>query len=871
MEVKQIKEALDNVFHKENARIVFWNDPEQEFLSSLPEILSEDITLIKLNEIGALEVKIRIERNEAEKKFLLYSPEEEPDYHEDWLLDVRLYSQSFRADRASILLNDLGLSHHQSLRDYISRRRRFFDSKDRLQKLKPFIESNDNELDLDRKMLAVLTRSDQAELFNIVRTLFQWMTMADEIDFKILPPVWDQIEKFDLDKSLWELVKLSFGYSEEIPSLGNLLIRLMVSDYIHDLKGNIPTALQNLQLPPSGISNAVVCLDQWRDSSSKGESYNKLAEEVALKIRIEEHLNGVEIEEVLGAVTFLEIEKAIIRGLLNRVCSTADHIDAVNIRDIATRRQSGHWVSSLSIPEQQRKARQAVYEALAVSAEFFDLRNQYREGFHYDSQEAMYEAYEKELYKFDQRYRHFCENADLAESQGWDMLKALRNEIEACYCNWYLTKMGLAWGKYVEELLKEWVIKNIPNQYRFYERNVSPQLKEGEKRRVFVIISDAFRYEVAQELTSVLNGKYRFEASLASQLGVLPSYTALGMASLLPHKKLEYTKKGDVLADGKATSSLEYRNDLLSEVTGVAVKAEDLLAMKQEEGREFISDKKVIYIYHDKIDAVGEKTSTEGDTFEAVRRAIQEIGDLVSYVVNTLNGNYVIVTADHGFLFTESAPDETDKSKLEDKPKGTIKAKKRYLLGQNLPKNDEVWYGKTRISAKAEGDMEFWIPKGANRFHFAGGAKFIHGGAMLQEVLVPVITVKQAKSKSSKEKTKIKNVMVQVLGTKHKITTQSHRFTLVQMEPIRDRIRPITLKVAIYEDKKIVSSIEKITFDSTSDKMDDRQKSLLLTLQDRHYNKKTRYRLLLQDVDTDIEQQSIDVIIDRAIADDFDF
>ena len=47
---------------------------------------------------------------------------------------------------------------------------------------------------------------------------------------------------------------------------------------------------------------------------------------------------------------------------------------------------------------------------------------------------------------------------------------------------------------------------------------------------------------------------------------------------------------------------------------------------------------------------------TEGETFEAVRQAIDELAALVGYIVNNLNGNHVVVTADHGFLFTESAP-----------------------------------------------------------------------------------------------------------------------------------------------------------------------------------------------------------------------
>ena len=62
-----------------------------------------------------------------------------------------------------------------------------------------------------------------------------------------------------------------------------------------------------------------------------------------------------------------------------------------------------------------------------------------------------------------------------------------------------------------------------------------------------------------------------------------------------------------------------------------------------------------------------------------------------------------------------------------------------------------------------------------------------------------------------------------------------------------------------------------VTFDSTSSNFDERQKPVILTLRDRPYDKRTPYRLVLRDADTDIEQVSLDVIIDRAINDDFDF
>ena len=883
MDTTQLDDALARLFVDDGERIVFWHDPEQEFLdfmNRLPFLTFGDIIvhIIRLDQVSLLATKIRLERDEPDSRFLLYAPTEEPDDADDWLLDIRLYSRSFRADRASIILDELGLENHH-LRDHLTQRRRFFDNKERLQKLKTLVTSNDTAVDLDRKMLAVVVKAEQPELFTILRTLFHTWTDVedtDDIDLSIPPPCWDLIAKFDLAQSFWHVIQTTFGYQEDTPSLRNLLIRLLVTDYAGHLHGDVPQSLAHLLLPRSGHANAVVCLAQWRDSHRRGSSYDLLSAEVARILKIEEHVAALEIEQLLDVMTFLDVEKAIVRGLRDRVLSTAETIDVEAVRDIATRRQDGHSASRTvpTSPMVPRQALTAVYEALVAAAAFFALRNRYADGFRFDTAAAMYRAYETELYTFDQRYRQCCAAADTVESQNWDVLKTLRAQVEAVYVHWYLTHLTLAWGTFVDpagptSLLQRWRIDQVPNQHQFYQRHVKRRLDEADNRKVFVIISDAFRYEAAQELTQVLNGTYRFEADLTSQLGVLPSYTALGMASLLPHQSLTYHENGSVLVDGHATASLEQRSAVLGAVNGVAIRAEELLAMKKDQGRAFVSRHRVIYVYHNQVDAIGDTASTEAQTFQAVRTAITDLADTVRYIVNTLNGNYVVITADHGFVFTETAPGAPDRSALTEKPPGTVTAKKRYLIGHDLPEAHQTWHGTTLVTAVAEGGMEFWIPKGANRFHFTGGARFIHGGAMLQEIVVPVITVRHKKDRAVRGETTIQPVMVHVLGTGHKITAPRHRFALLQMEPVSERVTPITLKVAVYDRDAPVTSVETVTFDSTSGNIDERKKWVPLVLRDRPYDKTTRYRLVLRDVDTGIEQSNVDVIIDRAFADDF--
>ena len=335
-------------------------------------------------------------------------------------------------------------------------------------------------------------------------------------------------------------------------------------------------------------------------------------------------------------------------------------------------------------------------------------------------------------------------------------------------------------------------------------------------------------------------------------LGVLPSYTALGMASLLPHETIAYSDKGDVLVDNKPTTGTEARSKQLATVEGMACQAKDLRRMKSQEAREFTQGKRVVYVYHNVIDARGDSAHTEGETFEAVSNCIDELVELVQFCVNKLNAAKVWVTADHGFLFQQTSPDETDRSKLTYRPASALTVKSRYVVGRELGPTPEGHHGSIEVTAGAIGGMEFWVPRAANRFHFGGGARYVHGGAMPQEVLVPLVTVTHLRGKQ-KETSRSEKVSVQVLGTNHKITTPTYRFELIQTEAVGERRRPITLRAAVYDGARAVTSVETFTFDSTSDSIEERKKSIRLKLHTGTYDKTTPYRLVLRDVETDAE------------------
>ncbi|MQG89058.1 MAG: BREX-1 system phosphatase PglZ type A, partial [SAR202 cluster bacterium] len=693
-------------------------------------------------------------------------------------------------------------------------------------------------------------------------------------DLEVVPSCWQRIEKYGLAPFFWQQIEKSFGYRREDPDLQNLLFHLLLSEFSHLLREHTPKEFEAYKLNDSGTGNAGVCLAQWRDSAKQAASYNILSENVSVKISLKDKIKPLTPETLVRSTTFREADSVIVTTLLKRLNATDQSTDVSAIEDIATQRQASHWMQSTSVSEPKRRARRAVYEAIISAARFFELRNKYQDGFQNDSVESLYQAYVDELYQFDQLYRHYHYSKDLFQKEeAQQIFGELTERIENAYKTAYLQKLALSWAPYMPDLLSNWSvgIDGVENQHQFFKQKVAKYHKDQSRKvRTYVIISDAFRYEAGVELTKELNGTDKASATISTQLGVLPSYTTLGMASLLPHDTLTYSGTS-VLADGKSTAGTDGRKAILETVNGTAIRSEDLLNLKKQEGREFQKDKEVVYIYHNEIDAKGDSATTESETFAATRTAIDELRQLVKYIFNNLSGTRVLITADHGYLYTVSSPDETDKSKLPDKPISTVLAKKRYLIGEDLPEHDLVWRGQTSRTAGCDGQTEFWIPKAANRFHFTGGARFIHGGAMPQEIIIPVIEVKQAKSDADIAKTKTKTVDVSLLGSNHKITTPTHRFKFVQTEPVGDRHKILTAKIAIYDGDTVVSNIATIVFDSESPDLDDRIQTVKLTLTDRQFDRQRAYQLIVKDSSTDFPVTSQDVYIDRAISDDFDF
>ncbi len=465
--------------------------------------------------------------------------------------------------------------------------------------------------------------------------------------------------------------------------------------------------------------------------------------------------------------------------------------------------------------------------------------------------------YTRELYKMDRRYRYFYFYLDSLEITV--KYEKLRDLVESIYTNEYLNQIIVNWNNEMVDADGE---TGLDLQRRFYAKNI-----QFTKEKTVVIISDAFRYEVADTLFERLQADEKCNATITAMQGVLPSYTPLGMASLLPCKTIQYNDKFDVLVDGRICASTEQRESQLQayKPNSRCIQLDSMKSMKREELREIFTGQEVVYVYHNQVDARGDAAKTENEVFIAFEEAIKEIHDLMRRISSQANTHHFYITADHGFIY------KRDKLEASDKISG---ASKSNSLGQRYALSDQEWNAEGVCSTKVgkilgnADERTVAYPLASDIFKVAGaGQNFVHGGCSPQEMIVPLVEVKVERGK--KETTTAELALVSLTS---KITNLITILDFVQTEPISDVVKETQYRVYfISEDNEKISNENIVIADKKDKDTAKRMFRLRFSFKNKQYNKFQKYYLVAHDDKNDLEVLRHEIIMDIAFADDFGF
>ncbi|MEU4569003.1 BREX-1 system phosphatase PglZ type A [Micromonospora sp. NPDC023956] len=814
-------------------RVVFWHDPDGQYAADLDGLQLPGVQTIRVanNEYG---IKNRLLHDEPTSKFLVYRSGQVPTGIGNWLLDLELAYKVFTADRTALIAQDLGLSC-KGIDEVVQTHEKFFKATKRVQSLKARLRAEDDSTDLRAKMTAVLLGlKDSHSLLEITRTLLTENAQG-------LHAKYDALVDYGLDDFYWRGAASIYGYESPSPSIDDLVLWIF-RKAIEGFKSDRPGGLQNIQLDFASLRN---------DRRSQ-EALATLAKRAARNLDYASLIEDTSFGDLVAVDLFEESDQKIISDLARAVAEQT--VTPREVAEVVRARQSSVWIDGY----------RQLYTAVASASELLgelallDLGIQ--------SFDDGLERYRRKWFRIDQLYRQFVYAARTAEYP--KPLEALREQVEKRYTNKFVYGLGNAWQQQVDQV-DRWRSTALRSQTSFYAGYVEPLVRDGDKKAV-VIISDALRYEVADELGSRIRQENRFDATLDAVLGVLPSYTQLGMAALLPHSTLKHSADGKtVLANGQPTNGTAFRGKILERVGGAAIQAEDFKALNADERRELYKANRVLYVYHNRIDATGDKPGTERQVFEAVEDTLRDIVDLVKKLASA-NATNIFITADHGFLFQDEALG--DIFFLSTQPQGDdIKVvNRRYVLGRGL-KVDNAFATFDAAQLGLQSDLEVQIPKSIHRLRLAGGgSRFVHGGATLQEIVVPVLAV------NKKRKSDTRLVNVEVWPESDKITTGQVVVRLFQSEPVTDKVQPRTLRAGLYVGENLISNLAHLTFDQISaDKRDRYQSAQMLLSQDAndYNNRAVEFRLEERIPNTNRWRVYAKAIytLKRSFASDFDF
>ena len=659
---------------------------------------------------------------------------------------------------------------------------------------------------------------------------------------------YEELFKFGNEEFILGLFNDTFGVSinsyEELEEVYKSLVFTYFATSLKDIK---KVSRYSKYLLTKKTTNVYVFINSlMRDKTTK-EYFEKIAQDIEEEFGIEELIKSMDIEEYNLSDAFKVIDKYVIKYLVDKLFNGIGEYDIY--KNYIDDRENKYWFDKL----------ENEYNLLKVSIAFFEKIKELENEIKIVDIDKFAKDYADSFSEVDTLYRKMYFYYDSIEDK--DVFINLKNKIENIYINDFMTELSIKWSDMIENLTK-YDSNRITLQKDFYKNYIKPF--NDKKDRIVVIISDAFRYECAKELNNRLK-VFASKSDIGYMQGLVPSYTKLGMAALLPNKVLSRVQDSDdILVDGLSSSSIKDRELLLQNENpdSIAVKYDDLYDMTKLEWKKLFSGKKVVYIYHDTVDNAGEHN--ENTIFSACDKAINELEKLVRDLHTTFSGINAFITADHGFFYKRGKVESYEKT---NKISNATKQKTRYSYSDSVSEEEGILsINLDYIFGQDSGYVN--IPKGNIIYARQGtGINYVHGGILPQEIIIPVIDFKSTRTSDMSKK-----VGITYSGLSTKITNAITYLEFLQDNNVDDNNKPCRYLVH-FEDENgnRISDECTIVANYENTEVKDRFFKEKFVFKNISYDKEKAYYLVIIDEETGIEVQKIKFYIDIAIVNNFDF
>lgn len=816
-------------------RIIFWYDEDREFEEKLDGLQLDNAKIVRLTGSNTFAVKKLLCADDLSSNFLVYSPLSFQKDDDNWLINVQLYSEEFRADLVSIWIDEMGLTSTPIIRKQVKNYRAFFDVKERRSKVASIKSNITTAAQMHLAVMAALCGKNDIQANSIVHTVIRAGLDIETND------IYQSFVTYGADTAFWAMVSQATGYNEgDDSNLGRLAMHMLLTAatgtlHLDDLAG----LDAYISIPHQAYCYELV--SDWIHGEDSRQLY-EVARYVEDGARLYQRFSKLPVEALVGTECFPCIDECILTALMTEI---RDHIIKVDvIKATVEKRRTMAWYEDVS----------CYYEGILQVANMQAFFLEHADGFHTVEPAKIWKEYTTDYYRMDTFYRqfHLCFQKCLKVSNPLldDLFKHVTEKVEGLYSHWFVGLLGENWsGASAENLEQFGRILEVPQQMDFYRSKVKPGTN-----RTYVIISDAFRYEVAASLAAQLRRETQSKVELNSCQAIFPTVTKFGMAALLPHRELAAVEKSSgllsVLVDGQTTDAGNRDKILkLANKASVALKYDNIIGLKRAERQALVKGMEVVYIYHDKVDIASH--TSDSAVFPACDEAISDIKNLVRIIVNEFGGTNIIITADHGFLYTYSPLSEDDKVDKTTPSEQDVEIDRRYLITR---KGANPEYLLPVKFLDGQSDFNAFAPRGNVRIKKKGGGlNFVHGGISLQEMVVPIVEYQHLRTATkayqrNRDKIDTKPVTLNLLSASKKISNMIFSLSFYQKEPVGDNREQATYLIYFTDSNgKQISDTCKIIADKTSENGQDRTFRCSFNLRSQKYSSQESYYLVIAD------------------------
>lgn len=627
------------------------------------------------------------------------------------------------------------------------------------------------------------------------------------------------------------------GIRKKQPTLRGLMTAILLNFAYDEAQLDLPSSFADYQLNP--VNNAISFVQNSRNMIDARDDLFKIAREVWQFVHAETQFKRLDIPQLIKIDAFPQIDELIIAWMTDRLLDN----------DIAVRVGEKTLEQAISLREKlaYHKEYDQLYqiEMAAVTILRFQPKG------NADNLEVLISDYTTHDYRIDTTYREFVAKLMSVNPDQETLVEGLRWKVENTYLNDYLAHSVSEWNR----VYSPKQVSQAHQQRRFYSTFVT-----SEQQKTVVIISDAFRFEAAKELQAKLDGQDKFESKMNWMITGLPSVTYFGMPALLPNHHLDYHGEKNVTVDDQTCDTVDKRREILQaeNQSSQATQVSKFLSMNTEQRKALLSGQQIVYLYHNEIDVTGESAKTENNVFKAVDETIDALSRTIELLRN-LSVRNILVTSDHGFIYRWAPIDEANKIDISDFK--TIKKEQRYAFSK-VP-IELTGVGSQRLGDLLGNDDPTYVdyPTNFNIFKAPGASQnYVHGGASLQEMVVPVLNVKLQKGRSQAVSAKIHDVT-----SSRRITSRQVTVRVMQDDPISDVNTLAHYSIYLTDDEhRKISGVTPFVADIADKDPNARIKNVRLTLSEQPFENGKMYHLILHNTETDVEYSSdyqMDIVI----------